>query len=77
MWKNGRFDEDNFPVRRGTIDKLDDFTSLVWVHGSTSALEPRLRYFQGRRRIPAPLTMRRHMGESDLRTVAQDLLGLS
>jgi len=77
VWKNGRFDEDNFPVRRGTTVKLDDFTSLVWVHGATSALNPPLRYFQGRRRIPAPIIMRRHLGESELRTVAQELLGLS
>lgn len=77
IWRNGGFDEDNFPVRRGTTLKLDDFTALVWVHGASSALNPNLRYYQGRRRIPAPLIMRRHMGESDLRTVATELLGLS
>jgi len=77
VWRNGKFDEDNFPVRRGTTVKLDDFTSLVWVHGATAALNPQFRYFQGRRRIPAPIIIRRHMGESDLRTVAQELLGLS
>jgi len=77
VWRNGRFDEDNFPVRRGTTVKLDDFTSLVWVHGATSALNPQLRYFQGRRRIPAPIIMRRHMGVSDLQTIAHELLGLS
>jgi len=77
VWRNGKFDEDNFPVRRGTTVKLDDYSSLVWVHGASSALNPTLRYFQGRRRIPAPLLVRRHMGESDLRTVAQEILGLS
>jgi len=75
--RNGRFDEDNFPVRRGTTVRLDDFTALVWVHGSTTAIDGRRRYYQGRRRIPAPIVVRRHMGESDLQTVAQELLGLS
>lgn len=77
MWRDGKFDEDNFPVRRGTTVKLDDFTSLVWVHGATSALNPQYRYFQGRRRIPAPIILRRHMGESDLQTISLEILGLS
>jgi hypothetical protein len=42
--------------------KLDDFVALVWVHGATTALNPRYKYFQGKRRIPAPLTVRRHVG---------------
>jgi argonaute-like protein implicated in RNA metabolism and viral defense len=77
VWRNGRFDEDNFPVRRGTTVKLDDFTALIWVHGSTSAIDSQRRYFQGRRRIPAPILLRRYTGESDLNIVAQELLGLS
>lgn len=40
--------------------KLDDFSALVWVHGATTALNPPFKYFQGKRRIPAPLTVRRH-----------------
>lgn len=74
---NGAFDDDNYPVRRGTAMKLDDFTALVWVHGATTALNPRFKYFQGKRRIPAPLTVRRHAGRSDLVTLAQEILGLS
>ena len=42
--------------------KLDDYTALVWVHGATTTLNPRHKYFQGKRRIPAPLTVRRHAG---------------
>ena len=45
---NGTFDEDNYPVRRGTVMKLDDFTALLWTHGATSALRPGLRYYQGK-----------------------------
>ncbi len=74
---NGTFDDDNYPVRRGTAMKLDDFSALVWVHGATTALNPRFKYFQGKRRIPAPLTVRRHAGRSDLQRLAEEILGLS
>jgi hypothetical protein len=57
--------------------KLDDFAALLWVHGATTAVNPRLRYFQGKRRIPAPLTIRRHAGKTDLQQIAQEILGLS
>ncbi len=74
---NGSFDDDNYPVRRGTAMKLDDFTALVWVHGATTALNPQFKYFQGKRRIPAPLTIKRHAGRTDLQPLAEEILGLS
>jgi hypothetical protein len=74
---DGSFDDDNYPVRRGTAMKLDDFTALLWVHGATTALHPRFKYFQGKRRIPAPLTVRRHAGRTDLKQLAEEILGLS
>lgn len=74
---DGTPDEDNYPVRRGTAMKLDDFNSLVWVHGATTALNPRLRYFQGKRRIPAPLVVTRHAGRTSLQDLASEILGLS
>jgi hypothetical protein len=72
-----RIDEDNYPVRRGTMMKLDNFTALLWVHGATTAINPSRRYFQGKRRIPAPLTIRRHAGKADLEEIAEEILGLS
>ncbi len=44
---DGTPDEDRFPIRRGTVMKLDDYSALLWVHGATTALNPRLKYFQG------------------------------
>jgi hypothetical protein len=75
--REGHLYEDNYPVRRGTAVKLDDFTSLVWVHGVTSAISSSRRYYQGKRRIPAPLVVKRHAGQSDLKTVTEEILGLS
>ena len=74
---DGTFDEDNFPVRRGTAMKLDDYSALLWVHGATTAVNPRLKYFQGKRRIPAPLIVRRHAGRTPLQELAGEILGLS
>jgi hypothetical protein len=73
----GNLHEDNYPVRRGSVVRLDDFTALMWVHGVTSAISGGRRYYQGKRRIPAPLLLRRHCGQSDLRELAEEILGLS
>lgn len=75
--RDGTIDEDNYPVRRGTAVQLDAYTALLWVHGATTAINPRFKYFQGKRRIPTPLTIRRHVGQTDLRQVCEEILGLS
>lgn len=36
-----------------------------------------MKYYQGKRRIPAPLVLRRHAGQSDLNVLAEEILGLS
>ncbi len=74
---NGNLQQDSYPVRRGSVVRLDDFTALLWVHGGTSAVGRGRPYYQGKRRIPAPLTLRRHCGASDLRQLAEEILGLS
>ena len=77
VYKNGEFDEDNFPIRRGSTLKLNDHTALLWVHGVTDAVKPGWHYYLGKRRIPAPTVIKRHMGKSELKLVAQEFLGLS
>lgn len=74
---DGSVYEDNYPVHRGTVMKLDDFTALLWVHGVTAAVNPQLKYYQGKRRIPAPLTLRRHTGKTPLDVLSAEILGLS
>ena len=74
---NGKIDEDNYPVRRGTVTKLDDFTALLWVHGATAAINPSRKYFLGKRRIPTPLFLRRHAGLTELDQLCTEILGLS
>jgi len=67
----------NYPVERGTVLKLEDYQALLWVHGSTSAVNPNKTYYQGKRRIPAPLVLKRHAGKTSLHQIAEEILGLS
>lgn len=73
----GALKQDTYPVRRGTVVKLDDFSALLWIHGATGAVQSSRLYFQGKRRIPAPVLVRRYAGTSDLSILAQEILGLS
>lgn len=74
---DGSYNDDNFPVHRGTVVRLDDYNALLWVHGATDALHQRRTYYQGKRRIPAPLIIRRHAGKTSLREISREILGLS
>jgi NAD-dependent SIR2 family protein deacetylase len=74
---DGGFDIHGYPIRRGTTILVDDHTALLWVHGATTALVQNRTYYQGKRRIPAPLVLVRHAGTSDLITLSEEILGLS
>lgn len=74
----GKLVIDGFPLPRGSTVIQDSNTALLWVHGSApSAKNPKFKYYQGKRRIPAPLLIRRYMGQSDITQVATEILGLS
>lgn len=74
---NGKFEIDGFPVSRGTTLKLSNDELLLWVHGATTAVNGRFTYFQGKRRIPSPIVVRRYAGTSDVATIVAEILGLS
>jgi hypothetical protein len=75
--RRGELEPHGYPIHRGTTVVVDDFTALLWVHGASTALDQRKTYYQGKRRIPAPLVLTRHAGTSDLMTLAEEILGLS
>lgn len=76
--KDGKFEIDTFPVYRGTTIVESDDSALLWVHGATpSVVNKYWRYYQGKRRIPAPLRIRRFSGQSDVMQCATEILGLS
>lgn len=75
--QDGKFDEDNYPIRRGTVVQLDAYSSLLWVHGVTDSVTRGLKYYKGKRRIPTPLIIRRHAGSSNITQIATEILALS
>lgn len=69
---------DKFPMPRGAAIVLADDAALLWVHGHTPSVQnERFKYYQGKRRIPAPLLIKRYRGDSDLELVSREILGLS
>lgn len=75
---NGKPEIDKFPIPRGAVVILDKTSALLWVHGVTpNAMNPNWKYYQGKRRIPTPLLIRRYRGQSDLTQIATEILGLS
>lgn len=76
-YSNGKFDIDRYPVRRGTTVKISNNELLLWVHGATEGVRPGKTYFQGKRRIPGPVVIRRYAGTSDVATIVKEILGLS
>jgi len=69
---------DKFPMPRGAAIVLGDDAALLWVHGHAPSVQKQgFKYYQGKRRIPAPLLIKRYRGESDLNLVAAEILGLS
>jgi hypothetical protein len=73
----GKMNADSYPIKRGTVLKLDNSKALLWVHGVTASVHKTKRYFQGGRRIPTPILIKRHAGQSDLLQVSQEILALS
>lgn len=74
--RNG-IQEGMFPVNRGTAVRVDDFSALVWVHGSTKIMNDNKTYYQGKRRIPAPLKIKKFNGQSDIDLIVREIMGLS
>jgi len=66
-----------FPVKRGTAIRLDDFSAVAWVHGSTQLMSDGRTYYQGKRRIPAPIQIKKFTGHSDIEIIVREILGLS
>lgn len=70
-------DFDAYPIERGTVIQLDDFSFLLWTHGLVQNQELNGRYYQGKRGIPAPLLIKRFRGTDPIETVANDILKLT
>jgi hypothetical protein len=73
----GKHTYDGYPIERGTIIQLDEFSFLLWTHGLVESQELNGKYYQGKRGVPAPLLIKRFRGTDSIETVANDILKLT
>jgi hypothetical protein len=76
-WSTGKHTFDGYPIERGTIIQLDEFSFLLWTHGIVESSELNGKYYQGKRGIPSPLLIKRFRGTDPIETVAGDILKLT
>jgi NAD-dependent SIR2 family protein deacetylase len=70
----------NYPILRGTCLQLDDYTFLLWTHGSVMNDElagSNRNYYQGGRGIPIPLVIRRFRGNDPHEIIIKEILNLT
>lgn len=84
-WKGIRFglraqkQADNYAVKRGTVILISKNSFLIWTHGSLKIPEwtGTNNYFKGGRGIPAPLLVKRFLGQSNGDLLAEEILMLT
>lgn len=76
--ENGMPITDNFAVPRGTCIQFDANTIFLWTHGIVpSVRNPNFKYYLGGKYIPAPLKIKKHLGNSNVGTIVNEILGLT
>jgi len=69
---------DSFPISRGTCIVTNKHTALLWTHGIVpSVRQTNYRFYLGGRSIPAPVKITKHYGESNINSIAAEILGLT
>lgn len=66
-----------YPVRRGSLLVLDDYTALLWTQGNAPEAAGGRGYYKEGVGIPHPLLLRRWVGTSPAESVAAEVLRLS
>ncbi|SHG78228.1 hypothetical protein SAMN04488109_1810 [Chryseolinea serpens] len=75
---SGEMGIDGFPVSRGTCIVTDRKVALLWTHGIVPSIKSvNYKYYLGGRSIPAPLKITRHFGDTNINTIASEILGLT
>ncbi|MBJ2126330.1 SIR2 family protein [Flavobacterium sp. IB48] len=69
---------DKFPISRGTCIVTNKHTALLWTHGIVpSVRQPNYKFYHGGRSIPSPIKIIKHYGDSNINTIATEILGLT
>ncbi|MBF0577384.1 SIR2 family protein [Dysgonomonas sp. GY617] len=73
-------DVHNYPIQRGTVIQLDEYSFLLWTHGSViddDIAGMGKNYYQSGRGIPSPLLIRRFRGTDTIETTVKEILALT
>ncbi|WP_313385930.1 SIR2 family protein [Chishuiella sp.] len=75
---NNSLQVDKFPISRGTCIVTNKHSALLWTHGIVpSVKQTNFKFYLGGRSIPAPIKITKHYGESNIQTIATEILGLT
>ncbi|MDR2269484.1 MAG: SIR2 family protein [Sphingobacterium sp.] len=69
---------DDYAVPRGTCIVFDEYSAFLWTHGIVPSVRNQSwRYYLGGKYIPGPLKITKHYGNSNIGTIANEILGLT
>ena len=72
------FVTDGFPVSRGSCFVTNENVAHLFTHGiAPSVRNPNFKYFKGGTSLPIPLKISKHFGNTNISTIATEILGLS
>ncbi len=66
-----------YPVPRGTVLLQTGSSALLWVAGNAPSVSSTGNYYQGKKSIPKPLLLKRHVGSGSLEAMALEALALT
>lgn len=76
--QDGKPDIDGYALKRGTCIQLSSYSALLWTHGVVTSVQgPSRKFYLGGRYIPGPLKIIKHMGQTNIGTIANEILGLT
>lgn len=70
----------SYPIQRGTVIQLDEYSFLLWTHGSVvdnDIAGTGRNYYQSGRGIPSPLLIRRFRGTDPIEVTVKEILALT
>lgn len=68
----------SFPIDRGTCLLMNNYEALLWSHGVVPSVQNQFHnYYLGGRYIPGPLKITKHFGNTNIGTIATEILGLT
>lgn len=68
---------DNYPLKRGTCIQISSNEILLWTHGTVPSVQSGRQYYAGGRAIPSPLKITRCYGNTDIETIALEILAFT